>query len=298
MGDTAQGPVLTELAHGVLTITISRPHRKNAINRATWDGLLAAFYRAAEDGEVRAAILTGAGGNFCSGADLSGAPVGHHPLHHLHRINQVALALHELRVPTIAKVRGVAIGAGWNLALACDIVVAERGARFSQIFVKRGLSPDLGGSWFLPKIVGLQRAKRLALLGDMIEADEAERLGLVTYLVEPDTIDSVVAALAERLVHGAPVALAETKRLLHENADCTLRDALESEARAQAVNLAGTDAVAAFEAFLANREPTFDGGWAAPVPLDENTYGRMGEDAARPSAPPPDSPTIPDDGAR
>ena len=294
MADTAENPVLTDLSCGVLTVTMNRSHRKNAIDGATWDGLLAAFCRAAEDSEVRALVLTGAGGDFCSGADLSGAPVGHHPLRHMHHVNQVALALHELRVPTIAKVSGVAVGAGWNLALGCDIVVAERGARFSQIFVKRGLSPDLGGSWLLPKMVGLQQAKRLALLGEMIDAEEAERLGLITYLVEPGTIDDVVTSLAERLAGGAPVALAETKRLLAENMNRTLGDALESEARAQAVNLAGTDAIAAIEGFLAKREPRFDGGWAAPVPLDELALPRLGDDAADRAGPIRDTPTTGD----
>jgi 2-(1,2-epoxy-1,2-dihydrophenyl)acetyl-CoA isomerase len=177
-------------------------------------------------------------------------------------VNEVALLLHELPIPTVAKVEGVAVGAGWNLALGCDLVVAARTARFSQIFAKRGLSLDFGGSWLLPKIVGLQQAKRLALLAEIIGAEEAEKLGLVTYLVEPEEIASFTADLAKRLAAGAPVAMRQSKQLLNENADRTMRDALSGEARTQAINFATADAPAAFEAFLEKREPEFTGAWA------------------------------------
>ncbi|WP_263993536.1 enoyl-CoA hydratase/isomerase family protein, partial [Mycolicibacterium fallax] len=117
----------------------------------------------------------------------------------LRRLTDVALALHELAVPTIAKVTGVAVGAGWNLALGCDLVVATPESRFCQIFAKRGLSVDLGGSWLLPKLVGLQQAKRLVLLADMIDAAEAHQLGLVTWVKNADEIDGFVDELAGRL---------------------------------------------------------------------------------------------------
>ena len=136
-------------------------------------------------------MITGAGGAFCSGADIS-TPEDIHPRHKLRRLTDVALALHELTVPTIAKVTGVAVGAGWNLALGCDFVVATPESRFCQIFSKRGLSVDLGGSWLLPKLVGLQQAKRLVLLADMIDADEARSLGLVTWVKAADEIDAFV----------------------------------------------------------------------------------------------------------
>jgi 2-(1,2-epoxy-1,2-dihydrophenyl)acetyl-CoA isomerase len=176
-------------------------------------------------------------------------------------INEIALLLHELPVPTVAKVDGVAVGAGWNLALGCDLVVATPGSRFSQIFAKRGLSLDFGGSWLLPKLVGLQQAKRLALLAEMIDAAEAHRLGLVTWVVEPEEIDAFVADLGKRLAAGPPVAIAQSKALLNEGADRTLRDALASEARTQAINFATVDAAAAFAAFNEKREPEFTGEW-------------------------------------
>ena len=140
-------------------------------------------------------MITGAGGAFCSGADIA-TPEDIHPRHKLRRLTEVALALHELTVPTVAKVTGVAVGAGWNLALGCDFVVATPESRFCQIFSKRGLSVDLGGSWLLPKLVGLQQAKRLVLLADMIDAEEARSLGLVTWIKAADEIDAFVAELA------------------------------------------------------------------------------------------------------
>ena len=135
------------------------------------------------------------------------------------RLTDVALALHELAVPTVAKVTGVAVGAGWNLALGCDLVVATPESRFCQIFAKRGLSVDLGGSWLLPKLVGLQQAKRLVLLADMIDADEAHALGLVTWVKPADEIDAFVDELAGRLAAGPPFALAQSKALLNDGAE-------------------------------------------------------------------------------
>lgn len=150
-------------------------------------------------------------------------------MHKLQLLTDVALALHELPVPTIAKVTGVAVGAGWNLALGCDLVAATPESTFCQIFAKRGLSIDLGGSWLLPKIVGLQQAKRLALLAETITADEALALSLVTWLVWAVEIDAVA-----------------------------------NEARAQVGNFATVDAAEAYAAFAQKREPSFTGRWAVP----------------------------------
>ena len=165
-------------------------------------------------------------------------------------------------MPTIAKVTGVAVGAGWNLALGCDLVVATPESTFSQIFSKRGLSLDLGGSWLLPKIVGLQQAKRLTLLADTIDAEEAQALNLVTWVVSAAEIDTFVTDLADRLVAGPEIALAQSKALLNEGADRTLRDALANEARAQVVNFATADSLEAYAAFAERREPSFTGRWA------------------------------------
>jgi enoyl-CoA hydratase/carnithine racemase len=256
------GLLLSSDADGVRTLTLNRPARKNAINRELWVTLAAALTAAGRDRGVRALVLTGAGDAFCSGADISGPPQNLHPLDKLQYLTDVALLLHELRIPTIAKVRGVAVGAGWNLALGCDLVVATPESTFSQIFARRGLSLDLGGSWLLPKLVGLQQAKRLVLLAETIDAAEARALNLVTWVKEAGVIDDFVAELAGRLAAGPPVALAQSKALLNEGADRSLREALAGEARAQAVNFAGTDVPEAYAAFAQKRAPIFTGRWA------------------------------------
>lgn len=253
--------LLSQDRDGVRTLTLNRPRRKNAINPQLWVALRDALDAAGHDPGVRTLVLTGSGGSFCSGADIS-VPDDIHPKYKLQRLTDVALALHELSIPTIAKVTGVAVGAGWNLALGCDLVVATPESTFCQIFSKRGLSIDLGGSWLLPKIVGLQQAKRLALLADTIDAEEACALNLVTWVVSAAEIDAFVTDLADWLAAGPPIALAHTKALLNEGADRTLRDALASEARAQGVNFATADTAAAYAAFAQRREPSFTGRWA------------------------------------
>jgi 2-(1,2-epoxy-1,2-dihydrophenyl)acetyl-CoA isomerase len=252
--------LLTSRADDVLTLTLNRPARRNALDAALWSALHEALGEVAADPTVRAVVLTGSGGAFCSGADLTDLDEGDHPLARMRVISDIVLRLHHLPVPTVAKVTGVAVGAGWNLALGCDLVVATPESRFSQIFARRGLSLDAGGSWLLPRLVGLQQAKRLALLAEMIDAEEARRLGLVTWVQAAEEIDGFVADLVERLASGPPVALAQTKELLNEGTGRTLPDALTAEARAQTVNFA-TDAPEAFRAFHAKEEPTFTGEW-------------------------------------
>lgn len=266
---TQQPVLLSDDTGGVRTLTLNRPHRKNAIDQELWDALRQALVTAGNDRTVRAVVITGAGGAFCSGADISGGLSSAHPLYRMRTLTEVALLLHELPIPTIARVSGAAVGAGWNLALGCDFVVATPESTFSQIFARRGLSLDLGGSWLLPKLVGLQQAKRLALLAETIDAAEARSLQLVTWVVPAAEIDGFVADLGARLAAGAPIALAQNKALLNEGADRTLRDALAGEARAQAVNFATGDVARAYAAFAEKREPSFTGHWAVPS-RDEN----------------------------
>jgi 2-(1,2-epoxy-1,2-dihydrophenyl)acetyl-CoA isomerase len=258
---TEEQVLLSSERDGVRTLTLNRPDRKNAINPQLWLELADALRAAARDRDLRALVITGAGGAFCSGADIS-TPENIHPKDKLRRLTEVALALHELTVPTIAKVAGVAVGAGWNLALGCDFVVATPESRFCQIFSKRGLSVDLGGSWLLPKLVGLQQAKRLVLLAEMIDAEEARSMGLVTWVMPADEIDAFVSDLAGRLAAGPPVALAQSKGLLNDSANATLREALANEARAQPGNFATADSTEAYAAFAEKRDPAFTGRWA------------------------------------
>jgi len=224
---TDHGVLLSSRRGGVLTLTLNRPDRRNAFDAEMLAALLAALRGAADDPGIRAVILTGAGGAFCAGADLTASAARQaHPLARMRVINEVVERLHGLPVPTIAQVDGVAVGAGWNLALCCDLVVATPQAQFSQIFARRGLSLDCGGSWLLPRLVGMQQAKRLALLADMIDAEEARSLGLVTWVRDAAEIGEFVASLASRLAAGPPVALAQTKALLAESTGRSLAEAL------------------------------------------------------------------------
>ena len=167
--------------------------------------------------------------------------------------------MHALPQPVIAKVSGVAAGAGLNLALGCDLVVAGDDARFSEIFARRGLSVDFGGSWVLPRLVGLHKAKELVLLADIIDAKEAQDYGIVNRVVPTAQLDAFVDDWAERLAAGPPIALTMSKRLLNQSSAMSLAQAVEAEAQAQNVNFASQDTTEAMAAFLEKRDPTFRG---------------------------------------
>jgi len=257
--------LLVERADGIVTVTLNRPRRKNAVPSDMWDELAETFRSIAVRRDDRVVIVTGAEGDFCSGADLAGdgdEPPDHldqHQLSAMRRVGAACVALAEMPKPTIAKVSGVAVGAGLNMALACDLVVADRTARFAEIFAKRGLSIDFGGSWLLPRRIGLHRAKELALFADLIDADEADRIGLVNRVVDNDRLDSFVADWAARLAAGPPIALAQTKRLLNESFESTLQRSLENEGSAQTVNFGTADTAEAVRAFVEKRTPDFTG---------------------------------------
>ena len=250
-----------ERADGVVTITFDRPAKRNAINGRMWDELLEVAGGLAPSTDDRCVVLTGAGGAFCSGADLAGGDEGlpRHQLANMRRINAVVQAFHDLPQPTIAKVTGVAAGVGLSLAVGCDLVVASPEARFSAVFAKRGLSLDGGASWLLPRLIGMHRAKEVALFGDILSADEASALGLVNRVVPADEIDDVVAGWARRLADGPPIALAMTKRMLNRSFEQSFEQALDDEARSQTINFGTADTVEAIGAFLQKRTPTFQG---------------------------------------
>jgi enoyl-CoA hydratase/carnithine racemase len=251
-------PVRLTRDGAVATITLSNPRRKNAMTRAAWRALRAALAELAGS-DARVLVITGDGEEFCAGADLSDAGEGRPPLVDMTEVNEACLALHRVPIPTIARVDGVAVGAGMNLALGCDFVVASHRARFSEIFVQRGLSVDFAGSWLLPRLVGLHRAKELVLLGDMLGAEQAREWGLVREVVDPGELDAAVARLVDRLLAGPPVAMRLSKRMLNDSFEASLDRALEDEARSQQVNFATEDTVEAGRAFLEKRAPVFTG---------------------------------------
>ncbi len=246
--------------NGVVTVTLNRPEKKNAINGPMWAELAEVFREVGESASDRVMVLTGADGAFCGGADLT--PDGNAKWHQLDRMQYygwVGLALHEIPKPVIAKVNGVAVGAGLNLALGCDLIVAGESARFSEIFARRGLALDLGGSWILPRLVGLHKAKELALLADIVSAEEAERIGIVNRVVPDEKLDAFVDDWAGRLAEGPPLALQLTKRMLTQAFGSSLSEALHVEAMAQSVTGSSQDTREAMAAFFEKRTPTFKG---------------------------------------
>jgi enoyl-CoA hydratase/carnithine racemase len=243
----------------VLTVTLSRPERKNALSSQMAVELLDLFTAVAGDEGVRVLVVTGAGDAFCSGADLGGLEADTHGLAHMRDLHRVAQALHDLPQPTIARINGVAAGAGLNIALGCDLTVASTEARFSEIFARRGLSTDFGGAWLLPRLVGLHRAKELALLAEVLPASEAERLGLVNRVVPPDELDALVDEWAQRLAAGPPIALSQTKRMLNRAVETSWEAMLDAESTAQTVNFSTKDTAEAMRAFFEKRDPTFEG---------------------------------------
>ncbi len=252
-------PVEISRADGVVTVTLNRPERKNAVTNEMWDLLREAFRDVESNPDDRVLVVTGAGGDFCSGADLADSRDGETGLARMRRIHSTALALHQLSKPAIARVQGVAVGAGCNLALGCDLVVAAEDARFSEIFARRGLTVDFGGSWLLPRTVGMHRAKELCLLADIISAKEAYEIGLVNRVVPAASLDEVVGDFARRLAAGPPIALSMTKKLLNNAMNVTMEQALEDEARTQTVNFGTEDMAEAFRAFIDKRDPVFRG---------------------------------------
>ncbi len=256
--------LIVERSGGVVTVTMNRPERKNAANAVMLSELLETFEEIERTAGDRVMVLTGAGGSFCSGADL-GDPSGpasdasQPGLMRMRRLGDVALALHRLNKPTIAKVDGFAVGAGLSLALGCDLVVASDRARLSMIFARRGLSLDNGASWLLPRLVGMAKAMELSLFGDMLDAQQAAAFGLVNRVLPADELDGFVDDWAQRLAAGPPIALSMTKTLLHNSLTASMAEAVEDEARCQAVNFATADTAEAMAAFVAKRDPTFIG---------------------------------------
>ncbi|MGH9032138.1 MAG: enoyl-CoA hydratase/isomerase family protein [Acidimicrobiia bacterium] len=258
--------LVVERSGGVVTLTLNRPEKKNAVNRRMWRELVDVFDEVADTPDDRVLVITGAGDGFCSGADLTDSEnadelqggVGA-SVRQMRVVGRAALRLHEVPKPTIAAVNGVAAGAGCNLALGCDLIIASERARFTEIFSQRGLSVDFGGSWVLPRLVGLHKAKELVFLGEIIDAAGAERIGIVNRVVAHDDLDKSVAELAARLAALPPIQLSVSKRLLNQSFSVSMADALEFEDIAQAMNFSSDDTAEAMLAFIQKRDPKFTG---------------------------------------
>ena len=255
-----EATVLVATIGTVRTLTLNRPAALNSLTAAMHGELLPALQQAADDGSIRAVLITGAGRGFCAGQDLSdpamvgdvdvGAVIDRH-------YRPLALRLRSMPVPVIAAVNGVAAGAGANLALCCDFVLAARSASFIQAFSKIGLVPDCGGTWLLPRLVGRARALGLAMSGDKLPAEEAERMGLIWKCVDDAALMDTALALAQRLALMPSRALAETRRLIDAAAPMELAAALAHEASTQRELGRAADFAEGVSAFFAKRAPVF-----------------------------------------
>ena len=241
---------------------MSNPGRRNAVPPDAWGGVADAFDDF-EASDQRVLVLRGSGDDFCAGADMNKpstrSPTVADTAARMRVITRAATSLHRLTKPSIAAVDGVAVGAGLNMAIGCDIVIATERARFAEIFVKRGLTLDFGGTWLLPRLVGLARARELALTGRIIGADEALDIGLITSVVDVGDLDGAVAETAAGLATGAPLAQAIIKRALDRSSEMSFEQGLAFEEHAQAILLASDDLAEGAAAFIAKRQPRFKG---------------------------------------
>ncbi len=261
-------PVLYTKTGNIATLTLNRPEKLNAMDEALMAALERHLIDIESDHEVRAVILTGAGRGFCSGGDQTrergnegqerffdgdlGGDV-------IERLNRCILRMQNLQKPIIGCINGVAVGAGCNLALATDLRIASDAAKFGEVFSRIGLVPDGGGTYFLPRIVGTAKALELIMLGDIIEAEEAHRIGLLNRVVPADQLAAETHKLAERLANGPTLAHGLAKTGVYQSQNMSLEDVLNMEARNQAVASRSEDRVEGAAAFREKRQPRFMG---------------------------------------
>lgn len=254
--------VLVERSQNIVTLRLNRPAALNSLNQQMVDELTAELTAIKGDGSTRVIILTGSGRAFCAGGDLNylesiaGTPKARE---FVAQVGNLVAVIMDLPQPVIAMVNGAAAGAGFNLALACDLVVAAKTAKFAQSFVKVGLVPDCGGMYLLPRLAGLSKAKELMFTADIIDAAKADRMGLITQVVEPDELNQAVSDLAGKLAEAAPLAIARMKRVLNKSDSLTLDQALALEADLQGESMATADHKEGVRAFREKRKPVFVG---------------------------------------
>lgn len=257
---------------GILSITLNRPDVANAITPDQRDRIVELLQEASALVDVRVVVLSATGRFFCTGADLRVARPGppRPPDAPERVVGDVARMLREgaqklvgavldCEKPVIAAVNGTAAGLGAHLALACDLVVMADTAKLVEVFVRRGLVPDGGGAWLLPRLVGLQKAKELMFFGDDVPAAEAQALGLANKVVPADALDAAVAEWAKRLATGPTRSIGLTKRLLNRSLDSDRTTAFHDEAVAQEMNMHSDDANEGVQAFVERRDPTYRG---------------------------------------
>ena len=261
---SSEQSVLTDIENGVLTITLNRPDKLNSFNSEMSEAFHSAFIRA-EDDDVRSVLLTGAGRAFCAGQDLGDRdprkmtepPDLGHTIEKYY--NPVLRRMRSLEKPIVCAVNGVAAGAGANIALVCDIVLAAKSAKFIQAFSKIGLVPDSGGTWSLTRLVGEARAKGLALTAEPLTAETAELWGLIWRAIDDDVLMTEAIALADKLAAGPTVGLGMIKRAIQTASTQSLDDQLDLERDLQREAGRSADYAEGVTAFLEKRPPKFEG---------------------------------------
>ena len=257
--------VLQHFDSGLLTITMNRPDRRNALNPEMTRGLVEAALRASEDHEVRAVLLRGAGGTFCVGGDVKSMAEGRAPLPfeakltNLRRGMEVSRILHEMPKPVVAQLDGAAAGAGLSIALACDLRVAGASVKITTAFAKVGLSGDYGGTYFLTHLLGSARARELYLTSPVLSAQEAYALGMVTRVVPDAELEAGARELALSLAHGPSVTLGYIKRNINNAEHLSLEACFDAEAIHHSRSGETADHQEAAKAFVEKRKPSFSG---------------------------------------
>jgi len=257
--------VLQKLEGGLLTITMNRPERKNALNPEMVAGLVEAARRAADDPEVRAVLFKGAGGSFCVGGDVKSMAAGRAPLPfevkmaNLRRGMEVSRILHQMPKPVVAQLDGAAAGAGLSMALSCDLRIASESCKITTAFAKVGFSGDYGGTYFLTQLLGSARARELYLTSPVLTAKEAHAIGMVTKVVPDAEIDAAAHELALSLARGPSIALGFIKRNINNAEHLPLEDCFDGEAIHHTRCSDTEDHKEAAKAFVEKRKPSFKG---------------------------------------
>lgn len=256
--------IVYEVENKVATLTLNRPDALNAVSQEMMEEIRRALEAARGDDGVGAIIVTGSGRAFSAGGDVKTMPerLKLRPADRrasIRRSSRMIMTFQQIEKPIIAAVNGAAVGAGCSIAMACDMRIASQKARFGLVFVKRGLHPDMGGSFFLPRIVGAARACEMIFTGKIIDAQEADRIGLVNRVVPPEKLMQEARALAEEIARGPAVAIGISKIAIYKGLEADLEAALDYEAFAQAICSQTEDAKEGVQSFLEGRDPVFKG---------------------------------------